>query len=275
MARSFAKIMLSTWDENSDFETLSMEAQWLYWVLLSHPLLSPAGVLPLQPRKWARRASNGDRDAVEDALRELVGKAKIVVDDDTEEVLIRTFIRHDGGAKNPNIHKAIVAAVGRIESPKLRDIAAASLAAASRKDQRTDPDGDRTERRPGDHDEHQSGDDPGRHPESTWSLEPGACHLEPEPANCEPSSSEHVFSSAAPNGSTTTKDPRLETVLGLIADRQIADHGTPNPIDPDQYRGRVLNTLIRQHGDRIRDFLAARPDHSAQLCADALALEIA
>lgn len=123
MARSYFKLLLSTWDPTSDFPDLSTGAQWLYWVLGSHPLLSPAGVLPIQERKWARRATDATLQTVEDALQELVGKGLILVDHDTEEALIRTFIRHDGGARNTNIGKAIAAAITRIESDRLRAVA--------------------------------------------------------------------------------------------------------------------------------------------------------
>lgn len=120
MSRSYAKLFVSVWDSGSDFLDLDTDSQWLYWMLLSHPLLSPAGVLPLQPRKWAKRARGMTERRVLRALNELAGNHKVVVDDDTEEVLIRTFIRHDNGWRTPNVRKSIETSLQRIESGPLR-----------------------------------------------------------------------------------------------------------------------------------------------------------
>lgn len=130
MARSYAKMFLSVWDPGSDFLDLSPDAQWLYWVLVSHPMLTPAGVLPLQPRKWAQKARGMTVRRVTAALAELAGN-KVIVDDNTEEVMIRTFIRWDTGWKTPNIRKAIEASVTRIESNELRHTATLALTLAA------------------------------------------------------------------------------------------------------------------------------------------------
>ena len=72
----------------------------------------------------------------------------------------------------------------------------------------------------------------------------------------------------------TTTDPRIETVISLLADHQIANSGT-TPLMPDAYRGTVLNNLLRIHGDRILQALHDRPNHEPKSIADLLALEIA
>lgn len=131
MARSFAKMYVSVWDAGNDFYDLSTDAQWLYWTLLSHPLLSPAGVLPLQPRKWAKRSKGMTERRVLAALRELVATGqKVLIDDDTEELLIRTFVAWDKGYKTPNIHTSITSSIKSIESHALRDAATDALTQA-------------------------------------------------------------------------------------------------------------------------------------------------
>jgi len=127
MARSYAKLYLSVWDNGGDFLDLTADAQWLYWVLISHPLLTPAGTLPLQPRKWVRRAKGMTYKRIQSALSELVDNNKILVDEDTEELLIRTYIRYDRGWRTPNIRKSIEASISRIESDALRDAATHEL----------------------------------------------------------------------------------------------------------------------------------------------------
>ena len=120
MARTYAKSFVSMWDPDSDFLDLPSDAQWLYWVLFSHHLLSPAGVLPLQPRKWATRAKDMTPKRITAALRTLVARRYVLTDDDTVECLVRTFIRHDQGWRTPNIRKSIETSIGRIESEPLR-----------------------------------------------------------------------------------------------------------------------------------------------------------
>lgn len=128
MTRSFAKMYVSVWDVGSDFYDLSADAQWLYWTLLGHPLLSPAGVLPLQPRKWAKRARGMTERRVHAALRELSDTGqKVLTDDDTEELAIRTFLQNDKGFRTPNVLKSIHASIMSIESHALRQAATDSL----------------------------------------------------------------------------------------------------------------------------------------------------
>lgn len=131
MARSFAKVYVSTWDVGSDFYDLSVDAQWLYWTLLSHPSLSPAGVLPLQPRKWARRARGMTERRVLAALRELLDTGqKVIVDEQTEELAIRTYLKADKGWRTPNVLKSIHSSIKAIESDALRDAATLALTLA-------------------------------------------------------------------------------------------------------------------------------------------------
>lgn len=132
MARKYIKLHLSVWDPASDFLELSVDAQWLYWVLCSHPLLSAAGIMPMQPRKWAKRAKGMTVKRVMTALDELAAADKVVIDDDTEELLVRTFIRWDNAFRTPNVKKAIEASITRSESCSIRHAAALELTHAER-----------------------------------------------------------------------------------------------------------------------------------------------
>lgn len=131
MARAFAKMYVSVWDVGSDFYDLSTDAQWLYWTLLSHPLLSPAGVLPLQPRKWAKRARGMTERRVLAALKELADTdRKVLIDEDTEELAIRTFLKNDKGWRTPNVLTSIHSSIRGIESHELRDAVTVGLTLA-------------------------------------------------------------------------------------------------------------------------------------------------
>ena len=90
-----AKVVTSIWRDRDFTTKLTWSGQWLYFVLLSQPSRSLVGVVPFQPRKWARAASDVDIGVVDGALEELERHRFIMVDGDTEEVLIRTYVRHD------------------------------------------------------------------------------------------------------------------------------------------------------------------------------------
>src|SRR5699024_11656371 len=57
---------------------------------------------------------------VEKAAAELSASGYIVIDDETEEVLVRSFIRHDGLIKTPNIAAAMVKDYAATASPNLQ-----------------------------------------------------------------------------------------------------------------------------------------------------------
>lgn len=132
MARSYGKLYVSIWDHTGDFITLTAGAQRLYHFFVSHPQLSACGLLPLQPKKWARFAADLTERSVRKALAELVAQRYVLVDEATEEVLVRTYVLHDGGVRTPNIEKAIRRAIDGIESQPLRDAAEEELGRAIR-----------------------------------------------------------------------------------------------------------------------------------------------
>ncbi len=124
MARAYGKIKSEVWLPSNDYRLLTWRAQWLYQAITSQGSITPAGVLSLQPTKWARFATDITLGAVMEALQELVDKRYVLIDHDTEELLVRTFIRHDAAIKNPKMVQAVRAAVPRIESATLRAVAA-------------------------------------------------------------------------------------------------------------------------------------------------------
>ena len=119
MARAEARIRSRIWND-SDFRGLSMSAQWAYTFLLSQPDLSHAGVLPLRIRRWAGHAAGITAEVLSDALDELDRAHFIVVDPDTEELLVRTFLRNDEIYRQPNLLRAAHKALDEISSAALR-----------------------------------------------------------------------------------------------------------------------------------------------------------
>lgn len=133
MAREHARILTRIWDD-PDFCALPAHQQRLYFLLLSRRNMASCGVLPLQVRKWAKGAKDTSEEDIEKTLVELEAARYVVVDADSEEVLVRSLIRNDGVLKVPNVFKAALRAALNVESPKLREVLAGELRRLARDD---------------------------------------------------------------------------------------------------------------------------------------------
>lgn len=122
----FARVFAAIWDDD-DFLALGSPAQRLYLALVSQPNLSHCGVLPLSVRRWARLATDTDADSVRSALDELCRARFVIVDDDTEEVMIRSWMKHDELHRVPNGRRAIETACSQVVSRRLRELCAATF----------------------------------------------------------------------------------------------------------------------------------------------------
>ena len=119
MAREYAKVYVSIWDD-PDFLALTPAAQGLYFRLLTDATLTMCGVADWRPNRIAKSSAGSTTATVRKAAAELEGHRFIVTDDDTEEVLVRSFVRHDGILKSPNMVKAMVAAWRGTGSHKIK-----------------------------------------------------------------------------------------------------------------------------------------------------------
>lgn len=120
MARSYANVATAIWRDD-EFRVLSIAAQHAYLLLVSQPDISAAGVLSLNLTRWAARTKDVTRSSLRAALEELQAHHFVVVDDDTEELLVRSFVRWDNGYSNPKRRPVIRDASAEIESRALRD----------------------------------------------------------------------------------------------------------------------------------------------------------
>lgn len=119
MARAFGRILARIWDDE-DFLALEPTQQRLYCFLLTQSNLNHAGLLPLTLRKWAKKAKGLTVAALRADLEVLDDTRFIVVDEDTEELLIRSFVRNDDVYKQPRVMGSMVSGAGEIESKRLR-----------------------------------------------------------------------------------------------------------------------------------------------------------
>lgn len=121
MARAQGVIKTSVWEPDSEFRTLTPQAQWVYLMLVSQPQINNLGLLAYTPLKWARLAEGLTVDTVEAAVGELEKRWFVLVDRAASELLVRTFIKHDGTWKHPYLIKSARKLIREVESGEIRD----------------------------------------------------------------------------------------------------------------------------------------------------------
>ena len=126
MARTHGRIMAAIWSD-PDFVAMRATAQRMFMFLLSQPDLSHAGLLPMRVNRWAKKAEDLSSRSVRAELDYLAERDYVVVDEDTEEVLIRTMVRNDGVYKQPLVMERMREDAKQIESPMLREAFASEL----------------------------------------------------------------------------------------------------------------------------------------------------
>ena len=127
MARSHARIFTVIWDD-PDFLALTGLAQRCYLMLLSQPTLGHAGVLSTTVRRWTLLCADEDEDRLRAAIAELGERRFIVVDERTEELLVRSLIRNDGAWKQPKVLAVAITEAASIMSATLRACVTEELA---------------------------------------------------------------------------------------------------------------------------------------------------
>lgn len=102
MARTHARIYASIWQDD-DFRALSAHAQRVYILALSQPGVSFCGVVSYTAKRWSEMATDTTSRSISKAVNELESAGFVVVDPATEELWIRSFVRHDGVLESPNL----------------------------------------------------------------------------------------------------------------------------------------------------------------------------
>jgi len=121
MARDYSRTATSIW-RDEDFRRLSLTAQWVYHMLMSQADISSVGSLPVTVKRWASYSAGLDVEDVEKGLAELESAFFIVVDHETEELLIRTFVKWDGGHKSSKRMLSVLASANAISSKRIRSV---------------------------------------------------------------------------------------------------------------------------------------------------------
>lgn len=138
--RTEARIFTSVW-KDGHFIAHDVEAQWLYFHLLSQDDLAYCGVMPLRQARWARKAAGLTVADIERALKALEGTdyptaypdpdsaptPLIVVDYETGELLVRSLLRRDGIWKQPNLLKLARESAESVDSRRICGVMLAEL----------------------------------------------------------------------------------------------------------------------------------------------------
>jgi hypothetical protein len=126
MARRFAQLGTGLWSEPS-IRSHKRDAQRAYLLVYTQPELSRCGVLPFRLRRLAALAHDDTPKSLRKAMAALETTRHLIVDEDAEELLVRTYVRHDGLLAQPQVVAAMVQDYDLIESSTIRTAFLAEL----------------------------------------------------------------------------------------------------------------------------------------------------
>jgi hypothetical protein len=109
-------------DGDDDFNALPREAQHLYLRMLAHPSINYAGIIDWRPNRWINKWPGATLAGISKAAGGLRDGGFAYFDTDTEEALIRAFVRRDGFMKSPNMAVAMKKAHALIASSTLKKV---------------------------------------------------------------------------------------------------------------------------------------------------------
>jgi hypothetical protein len=121
MARDHARINLDLWGDD-DWLDLTVDAQALYMMLYTSPGLTFCGAGEWNPAKLMQRASDWTVDRIMVAAAELSERLFLLIDIETGEYLLRSWIKHDGLWRTPNMAVTVANARGDLGSRTLRGV---------------------------------------------------------------------------------------------------------------------------------------------------------
>jgi hypothetical protein len=119
MANAAGMLKESIW-RDKEFRALPRTAQATYAQLISQLDLNRAGLQPLLVAKWIKGC---DEISAEDLLADLKVLEQhrfVFVDDDTDELFVRSYMRHCDVGRYPNILKNALRCASLVASEKLR-----------------------------------------------------------------------------------------------------------------------------------------------------------
>jgi hypothetical protein len=121
MARRYGQVNVEIWND-PDFRALPPAAQHLYLLLWTSPHLTFCGLHEWRPGRLTKLSHGFTEDHTKAVSAALQARHFLVVDEDTEEVLIRSWARFDELLKQPRLAVSYAAAYAATYSPTLRQV---------------------------------------------------------------------------------------------------------------------------------------------------------
>lgn len=120
MARRESRTHVRIWADR-DFTSLSASAQRVYWTVYSQPNINLCGTIALTVGRWAKLASDTTVEDIWTALKELEAAGYVIIDTETEELLVRSFVRWDGGWFSSKTRGVAIAQRDQVLSSRIHD----------------------------------------------------------------------------------------------------------------------------------------------------------
>ncbi|MER7433159.1 hypothetical protein ABT341_00365 [Pseudonocardia alni] len=117
-----------------DFQSLSESAQRLYWLILAQKDLNSAGMLATNYTRWAKACNATSAERIRQVAWELHDRRYVLLDESTEEAFVRSLMRRDEIARQPQLLKNALRLAPQTDSPFLRHELAAELRRLGRDD---------------------------------------------------------------------------------------------------------------------------------------------
>jgi hypothetical protein len=133
MANSAGMLKESIW-RDKEFRALPRTAQATYAQLLSQKELDRAGIEPLQVSKWVKGCDELTEADLWVDLKLLVERRFIVIDEETDELFVRSYMRHSELTKYPQYVKNALRCAGLVGSELIRHELAIELRRLRNKD---------------------------------------------------------------------------------------------------------------------------------------------
>lgn len=119
MARTHGRLKVSIWDD-PDFIALKRDEQHAYFLLMSNKGLSRCGVIDFIPSRFEPLARDLTDAKFKTSVAGLERSRFVVVDERTQELLLRSHVRHDGVFDRANMGKAVGTAYEAVVSRSIR-----------------------------------------------------------------------------------------------------------------------------------------------------------
>jgi hypothetical protein len=119
MARQYAPLHTEIWNDPT-FTGLTSQAQRLYLLAISQPNITWCGVVPYTARRWSGLADDTNPRVITKAAAELVSAGLVILDESTEEMWVRSFIKYNVLAQ-PKLRNAARREFGSVHSAKIRE----------------------------------------------------------------------------------------------------------------------------------------------------------